>query len=74
MLVKVTLLTATTPFTNKAGKSGHRAPCTFDDSGARYPLGRGTLYADHPIDCPKAGTVVDARLLSYDHGEARFAV
>jgi hypothetical protein len=71
MKVKVTVIEAAQQFTNKAGKIGYRAPCTFDDVGARYPQGRGTCYANAGSFGP--GTF-EAVLISYDHGEARFAV
>lgn len=71
MKVKITVLRAADEFTNKRGKVGYRAPCTFADDGARFPQGRGTCYASAGSFGP--GTF-EAVLISYDHSEARFAL
>lgn len=71
MKVKITVIEPAQQFTNKAGKVSYRAACTFSDDGARYPQGRGTCYSTAGSFGP--GTF-DAVLISYDHGEARFAV
>lgn len=74
MLVKVTVIAPFSEFVAKSGKTSYRAPCTFSDDGARFPVGRGTLYATQPQQVGKDGLAIVARLVSYDRGEARFAV
>lgn len=70
MKAKLTVLESAQQFTNKAGKISYRAPCTFDDVGARYPQGRGTVYSAAPF----VAGAFEAVLISYDRGEARFAI
>lgn len=61
-------------FEAKSGKKSYRAPCIFEDEGAKFPQGRGTVYSSSPVDRKAVSGGVTARLLSYDRGEARFAI
>lgn len=74
MKVPVRLVGDFAEFTTKSGKKSFRAPVTFDDDGAKYPQGRGTVYASSPVDRKAVSNGLTARLISYDHGEARFAL
>lgn len=71
MQLKVKTLAASESYTSKTGKPGFRTPVHFPDLGARYPIGRGTLYTDSACE---VGAEVSAVLISYDHGEGRFVV
>lgn len=74
MKIPVRLVGDFAEFLTKSGKTSYRAPCTFDDDGARYPVGRGTVYASSPVDRKAVSGGVTARLISYDRGDARFVL
>lgn len=74
MKIPVRLVSDSVEFQTKTGKKSYRAACTFEDDGARFPLGRGTLYSAQPLSVKACSGGVTARLISYDRGEARFAV
>lgn len=71
MQVKVKTLTTSEAYTSKSGKPGYRTPVQFADLGARYPVGRGTLYTATACE---VGAELSAVLISYDHGEGRFSL
>lgn len=70
MKVKVQVLAPSEEFTTKSGNKSYRAPCSFEDVGARFPVGRGMIYSARSL--PVGG--VEAVLVSYDRGEARLAL
>lgn len=71
MQVKVKSLGASEPFKTKSGRDSYRTPVQYPDLGARFPVGRGTLYTDSAVP---PGEEITAVLISYDRGEGRFVV
>lgn len=70
MKVIVQVLSPSREFTTKAGGKAYVADATFQDDGARFPVGRARVYSDKPLVAGKPYTVT---LVSYDRDGARFS-
>lgn len=71
MKTTVQVLSPSREFTTKAGGKAYLADATFDDEGARFPVGRARVYSDKPL---QGGKAYVALLVSYDRDGARFSV
>lgn len=71
MKVQVNILAPSREFTTKAGGKAFVADATFEDDGARFPVGRARVYSDKPL---AAGKPYLGLLVSYDRDGARFSV